>query len=131
MEYDKSYQFTGMMAYDRILVNLDTRGGLQEFITIQWRDTSRKKIIDYEGITYRCRRCHKVGHLYRDCPLLHKNRGAEQSLGVAKLNRDPSQGDEHTVPDTIEGDAEALQSISAKETPDKQPCYLTLTSTSC
>ena len=28
MEYDKSYQTTGMMAYARILIHLDTRGGL-------------------------------------------------------------------------------------------------------
>lgn len=42
MEYDKCYLHTGMMAYTRVLIKLDTRGGLQEFITIQWRDTSQK-----------------------------------------------------------------------------------------
>jgi len=72
MDYDKSYLHTGMMAYARLLINLDTRGGLQEYITIQWREFSRKQNIDYEGISYRCRRCHKVGHLYWDYPLLRK-----------------------------------------------------------
>lgn len=66
------------MAYARILINLDTRGGLLEYITIQWRDSERKPIIDYEGIPYRCRRCHKVGHLYRDFPLLRKARTTDQ-----------------------------------------------------
>ena len=74
MDYDKSYHHTSMMAYSRILINLDTRGGLEEFITIQWRDTSCKWIIDYEGIPYRYRRCHKVGHIYKDFLLLQKIR---------------------------------------------------------
>lgn len=84
MDHDKSYQQTGMMAYARILVNLDRRGGLLESITIQWRETTRKQIIDYEGIPYRCRRCHKVGHLYRDCSLIRRecstDREVEQDL---------------------------------------------------
>ena len=42
MESDKSYITTGMMAYARILVHLDTRGGLQEYIIIQWKSFSRK-----------------------------------------------------------------------------------------
>lgn len=73
MGHDKSYQQTGMMAYARILINMDTSGGVLDYITIQWRDKQRKQIIDYEGIPYRCRRCHQVGHLYRDCPLLKKS----------------------------------------------------------
>lgn len=90
MEYKKSYLHTGMMAYARILINLNTRGGLQEFITIQWRDTSRKQIIDYEGILYCCCRCHKVGHLYKDCPLLLKNRGFEQRQETEQMEGNPS-----------------------------------------
>lgn len=86
MGYDKSFHQTGMMAYARILINMDTRGGLYEHITIQWRDSARKQIIDYEGIPYRCRRCHKVGHLYRDCPLLRKS----QRNGTA-VDTDPPQ----------------------------------------
>lgn len=84
MDHDKSYLQTGMMAYARILVNLDTRGGLLESITIQWRETTRKQNIDYEGIPYRCRRCHKVGHLYRDFSLIRRegstDREVEQDL---------------------------------------------------
>lgn len=86
MGYDKSFHQTGMMAYARILINMDTRGGLYEHITIQWRDSARRQIIDYEGIPYRCRRCHKVGHLYRDCPLLRKS----QRNGTA-VDTDPPQ----------------------------------------
>lgn len=84
MEYDKSYQTTGMMAYARILVHLDTRGGLQENITIQWRASSCKQLLDYEGTPYHCRRCHQVGHLFRTCPLLRKNK-----LGTQEMELDP------------------------------------------
>jgi len=92
MDYDKSYQQTGMMAYARLLINLDTRGGIQEYITIQWRDTARKQIIDYEGILYRCQRCHKVGHLYKDCPLLRKNKEYVQEGDIGHpLHQTPRQ----------------------------------------
>lgn len=84
MEYDKSYQTTGMMAYARILVHLDTRGGLQEHITIQWRASSHKQLLDYEGIPYHCKRCHQVGHLFNACPLLSKN-----NLGTQEMDLDP------------------------------------------
>lgn len=89
MGYDKSYHQTGMMAYDRILVNMDTIGGLYEHITIQWRDSALKQIIDYEGILYRC---HKVGHLYRDCPFLRKGAGKGKEAGVVPpLDTSPNQ----------------------------------------
>jgi len=84
MEYDKSYQPTGKMAYARILVHMDTRGGLQEHITIQWRTYTWQHLLDYEGVPYRSRRCHKVGHIYRDCPLNKKagKRSNEKELGT-------------------------------------------------
>lgn len=52
MEYDKSFKTTRMMAYARVLVHLDTRGGLQQHITIQWRSFSQKQLLDYEGVPY-------------------------------------------------------------------------------
>lgn len=29
-------------------------------------------MIDYEHVPFRCRRCHALGHLFRDCPLMQK-----------------------------------------------------------
>jgi len=42
LDHDKSYLMTGMMAYARVLVHLDTSDGLQEYITIQWRNFTRR-----------------------------------------------------------------------------------------
>ncbi len=28
--------------------------------------------MDYEGVPFRCRRRHKVGHIYKECPMLLK-----------------------------------------------------------
>lgn len=75
------------MAYAKIFINLDTRGGLQEHITIQWRNTSQKQMIEYEGIPYQCRRCHKVGHLFIDFPLNRKNKSTTQNM-EAEMTRD-------------------------------------------
>ena len=90
--------------YARILVHLDTSDRLQEYITIQWRNFSRRQNLDYEGVPFRCRRCHKIGHLYKDFPLnKNKDRGeagrkiplkANQDQGDQPLNKeDGSQGD--------------------------------------
>lgn len=91
MEYDKSYQTTGMMAYARILVHLDTRGGLQEHITIQWRSSLRKQLLDYEGIPYRCKICHNVGHLFKDFPLNWKNKKISQEMDMESPVGQPQQ----------------------------------------
>lgn len=32
----------------------------------------RVQILDYEGAPFSCRHFHKVGHLYKECPLLVK-----------------------------------------------------------
>ena len=39
-----------MMAYARSLVHLDTREGLQEHISLQWRNLTRLQTLDYEGV---------------------------------------------------------------------------------
>lgn len=69
LEHDRSYEKTGIRTMARILVHLDTRPGLEEKITLHHSHVSRKQLLDYEGVPFRCRRCHKIGHLYKDCPL--------------------------------------------------------------
>lgn len=56
------------MAY--ILVHLDTIEGLEENSTLHLRHFTRKQILHNEGVPFSCRRCHKVGHLYKECPLV-------------------------------------------------------------
>lgn len=53
-------------------MHLDTREGLEENITLQWHNFTKVQILDYEGVPFRCRRCHKVRHLFKECPLVQK-----------------------------------------------------------
>lgn len=73
LEHDNSYLSSGNMSLAEILVHLDTREGLEEHITLHWKHYSHTQILDYEGVPFRCRRCHKVGHLYKECPLNKKS----------------------------------------------------------
>lgn len=82
-----------MMAYARILVHLDTNDGLHEHITLHWRNHSRQQKLDYEGVPFRCRRCHKVGHLFRDCPLNSKAKSRESSKAIP--TKEPQAQREH------------------------------------
>lgn len=69
LTFDASFQTTGCMDFVRILVHLDLSNGLLEHINIQWRNTTRLQLLDYDGVPFRCRRCQKVGHLSKECPL--------------------------------------------------------------
>lgn len=57
-------------------MHLDTREGLEEKITLKWGKFSRLQILDYEGVPFRCNRCHQVGHLFKDCPLNKSQEGS-------------------------------------------------------
>lgn len=92
------------MTVARILVHLDTRAGLEEKITLHRRHFSRKQLLDYKGVPYRCRRCHKVGHLYKDCPLL-SGVTSENSKGKKQPSVEQNIGDkQHTEGDKNQGE---------------------------
>lgn len=56
--------------------------------------------MDYEGVPFRCRRCHKVGHLYRDSPLISKKANGDVERKIPpKTVQD--QGEQ--LPSTTEG----------------------------
>jgi len=69
LTYDASFLTSGRMAYARILVHTNLSDSVLEHINIQWRNITRRQILDYEGIPFRCRRCHRVGLVFKDCPL--------------------------------------------------------------
>lgn len=97
LDHDRSYVETKKRTLARVLVHLDTRDGLEEKITLQWGKYYRSQILDYEGVPFRCNRCHQVGHLFKDCPL---NKSLESSpkispiasIGTSPLISRPPQG---------------------------------------
>lgn len=70
--HDRTFVESRSRTLARILVHLDTHERLEEKITLQWGRHIRIQMLDYEGILFRCRRCHKVGHLIKECPLIRK-----------------------------------------------------------
>lgn len=88
LDYDRTYVESGNRTLARILVHLDTREGLEEQITLQWGRCIRVQLLDYEGVPFRCRRCHKVGHLAKDCPLNKK--AADSVKGTPATTRTAS-----------------------------------------
>lgn len=69
LTFDDSFNTMRRMEFTRILVHMDLTNGLPEFINIQWRNITRRQLLGYEGVPFRCHRCHKVGHLFKDFPL--------------------------------------------------------------
>ena len=94
LDYDRTYIESGNRTLARILVHLDTCEGLEEQITLQWGRCIRVQLLDYEGVPFRCRRCHKVGHLAKNCPL---NKKAEDTpRGTPAPTRTASPITSHT-----------------------------------
>jgi len=57
------------ISYARICVFIRLNEALPESITLSHRDEEWTQPLDYEHVPFRCRRCHALGHLFRDCPL--------------------------------------------------------------
>ena len=53
--------------YACILVEIDVSKGLPEMIKLASPLGSWIQLLDYEGIPFRCRKCHKAGHLAVVC----------------------------------------------------------------
>ena len=49
--------------YVHILVEIDVSKGLLEMIKLACPNGSWIKLLDYEGIPFKCRKCHKIDHL--------------------------------------------------------------------
>lgn len=83
LDHDRTYVESKKQTLARVLVHLDTREGLEEKITLKWGKYSRTQILDYEGVPFRCNRCHQVGHLFKDCPL---NKSPEASPRITPIS---------------------------------------------
>lgn len=98
LDYDRTYVESGNRMLARILVHLDTHDGLEEQITLQWGRCIRVQSLDYEGVPFRCRRCHKVGNLAKECPLNKKSDDAPRATPASTrtaspiVSRPPSTG---------------------------------------
>ena len=72
LDFDKSFEQTDDLSVARILVSLNPREGLAEAMTLKYREMEFVQKIDYEKLPFRCHRCHKYGHLAKECPLGHR-----------------------------------------------------------
>lgn len=64
-------------------MNIDLPKGLTERMDFGVRE-ERWRTFDYEGILFHCRRCHKYGHLVKECELHLKK--AFLASGVVNTN---------------------------------------------
>ena len=58
---------------------MDLSLALSEAIRMIWEDEDWVKILDYEQVPFRCRRCHEYGHLFQECPLNHPKKSVDKA----------------------------------------------------
>jgi hypothetical protein len=99
MDADMSFTSTGKMSMARILVSLNIHKGLAGEIELSWGDRSILQKLDYEGIPFKCRWCHKHGHNASEFHLPMRGKKDKGSAGSAQKKRGASQlGDAHSAP---------------------------------
>jgi len=57
---------SGEMSVERILVLLNIREGIKEFLNLTYLGRTRLQILDYEGVPFHCRRWHEYEHIVKD-----------------------------------------------------------------
>ena len=67
IEADLSFQQTKIKKVARILVSLNIKTSLPEAFNFVWKKKIKRQLLDYEGIPFRCHKCHETRNLARNC----------------------------------------------------------------
>ena len=65
LEQNRKRRYT---SYARICIYLDISKDLLDGIDLTWEDEDWFQAIDYEKLSFRCRRCHEHNHIFIDYP---------------------------------------------------------------
>jgi len=65
-------KFCRYTSYTRICIYMDLKQALPDTVSLLHEEVEWIQLIDYEHVLFRCRKCHNLGHLFRDCPLNKK-----------------------------------------------------------
>jgi len=85
---DMGFIDSGEMVVTRILVLLNIREGLKECLNLTYFGRTRVKILDYEGVHFRCRRCHEYGHIIKECKSSSKGHRTPRSTSENRQNNE-------------------------------------------
>lgn len=67
LDVDFSFRDIGEMAVAQVLVLLDLREGLAPEIVLTAKYGDYSQMLDYEGVPFRCHKCHSIDHTMADC----------------------------------------------------------------
>ena len=68
IEADLSFQQIGIKKVAKILVSLNIRTSLPKAFNFVWKNKQKRQLLDYEGLLFRCHKCHEIRHLARNFP---------------------------------------------------------------
>ena len=123
-------------SYARICVFMRLDKALPESVSLSHHDYEWIQPLDYEHVPFRCRKCHAIGHLFRDCPLNAQAKtpspsdsqthdGFSKAPSLKRAHKKPPSGKkpkQNTVSDqVVRNNFEVLAHVS--EEPNTSPPY--------
>ena len=88
---DLSYLETNEKKVAHILVNINLREGLAEYINLDWGPAIIPQLLDYENVPFHCRRCHAYGHPVSACTLPVRTLNGSRRKGASASREGPSK----------------------------------------
>ena len=57
-----------LFSYARICVEVELEKGLLEIVSLCMDGWEHSQKVDYEQLSFKCRKCHEYGHFVKKCP---------------------------------------------------------------
>ena len=97
---DQTFQESSYYTVAKIMVKIDLKLGLSSEISVKTKDGDFTKLLDYEGVPFRCHRCHAYGHLVDSCPYPYR----DSIKRIEEVSDDEKGQEEEEVRPADEGD---------------------------
>jgi len=107
---DRTFQESSFYTVAKIMVKIDLKLGLSSEISVKTKDGDFTQVLDYDGVPFRCHRCHAYGHLVASCPFPYRG-GVKRIDEVSDDEKGKGEEEVRTADGGVEGGIAPAQEV--------------------